>query len=181
MLHPQSKLTMLQCQGIACVVVDFWDLISAPALMELDIKCHGLKFTDHCPTVPPAAVAALQRGILSACFRVIIDNHSSLQPEAAIMESCGMVVHEFNIGFGIRVNSIFLELPRRMSRAGNVMRDVRHSADLPFSPAQLSRRLTGDSCIEHTLQQQAWHAEFLYHKICFPYFDLKGPSLLSVL
>ena len=88
-LHPQSKLTTLRCKGKACIEVDFWDLISAPALMDLHIECQGLKFTDHCRTAPPAAAAALKRGTLDAYFIIKTDGESSLQPEIAIMESCG--------------------------------------------------------------------------------------------
>ena len=65
----------------------------------------------------------------------------------------------------------------------SMMWDVRRSADLPFTPAQLSaqaRRLTDDSLLQHALQQQAWHAEFLYHSVLNCY-DIEGPGLLSVL
>ena len=41
-LHPQSKLTTLRCKGMVCIVVDFWDLISAPVLMDLKIECLRL-------------------------------------------------------------------------------------------------------------------------------------------
>ena len=77
------------------MVIDFWALISAPALMDLEIMCGGLRFRDHSRTAPPAAVAALERGTLFACFRMIADyadTESPLQPEIAIMKSCGMSV-----------------------------------------------------------------------------------------
>ena len=65
-----------------------------------------------------------------------------------------------------------------------VMWDVRCSGDLPFSRDELSghaQRSTDDSFVEHALQQQAWHAEFLYHKICDSCSDLEGPGPLLIL
>ena len=185
-LHPQSKLKTLRCGGEICIVVDFWDLVSAPALMEVSIACSGLKFTDHSRRAPPAAAAALQRGNLNACFKVITDTESLslLQPEIKTMESCGMLVQILEeIGMSGNRKAVISELERSAPIMIEEMRDVRRSNDLPLSPAQLSnhaQRLTDDSCLEHALQQQAWHAEFVYHKICgFGY--LKGPNLLSVL
>ena len=161
-LHPQSKLTSLRCGGIAFIAVDFWDLISAPALVELAIRCQGLRFTDHSRTAPPAAVAALERGILNAILQILTE--SSLQPELAIMESCGMVVQSVEeFGFLDTVKLITLEL----GKSTPAMVDLRRSADLPFTPAALSshQRLPDDSFLEHALQQQAWHAEFRYQSI----------------
>ena len=166
-----------------CIVVDFWDLISAPALMDLEIECFGLEFTDHSRTAPPAAVAALQQGKLNARFRVITDTESlrSLQPEITTVESCGMLVQGLEeIGMAGNLKAITLELMRSVP---TVIEDVRRSADLPFSPAQLSshaQRTTDTFLLDHALQQQAWHAEFVYHRICRSN-HLKGPSLLSVL
>ena len=75
---------------------------------------------------------------------------------------------------------ITVELVRSTPEAIDVMRDVRRSAHLPYTPAQLSSdawRLEDDRHLEHALQQQAWHAEFKYQEICASY-DLEGPSLL---
>ena len=182
-LHSRSKLTTLRCKGMVCIVVDFWDLISAPALMDLDIECLPPSFTDHCGTAPPAAIAALQRGTLHARFVLKVYGESSLQPELAIMESCGMVLRsaqEIDPDFPGVLKLIKLELRRK--EIISVMWDVRRSADLPFTPAQLSshQRLNDDSLLQHALQQQAWHAEFLYHSVCNTY-DIEGPGLLSVL
>ena len=191
-LHPQSKLTTLRWRsvawrgaawrGISCLVMGFWDLMSAPALMELDITCRVLRITDYSRTAPPAAVAALERGVLDARIKVQINIESSLQPELAIMESCGMIVQSIEkIRFDHKVKRMTLELGRRVPE----MVDVRHFANLPFTPAALSshQRLADDSFLEHALQQQAWHAEFLYHDSCDSddLQRLQEPGLLSVL
>ena len=142
------------------MVVDFWDLISAPALVDVKITCLGLKFTDHSLTAPPAAAAALQRGNLNACIRVETDVESLrlLQPEIAIMGSCGMQVQSLEEIGGNR-KAITLELVGSTPAVTKVMWDVRRSADLPFSPDQRE----DDSCLQHALQQQAWHAQFPNH------------------
>ena len=185
-LHSQSKLTILWCKSSACIVVDFWDLISAPALMELHILCRDLRFTDHRRTAPPSAVAALERGTLNISFIIKTDGESSLQPELAIMDSCGMLVqkcHENKMGLGAKVKLVKLELARSTPEVIDVMRDVRRSADLPFSSVQLSSNAGGstdDFYLEHALQQQAWHAEFWYHRR-YGACAVEGQGLLSVL
>ena len=151
--------------------------------MDLEIDCQGLEFTDHSQTAPPAAIAALQRGVLNACFTVTTGIENSLQPETAIMACCGMLVQSVNeidlIRDGEQLKIITLELARGTPEVIEVMRDVRRSTDLPFSPAA-AQRLTDDSFVEHALQQQAWHAEFTYQRLCDSN-DLQGPGLLSIL
>ena len=148
--------------------------------MDLDIECQGLKFTDHSRTVPPAAAAALKRGILGAWFIIKRDGESSLQPELAIMESCGIYIES-----EIQSSEVILNLARSTPEEIEVMRDVRRSTDLPFSSARLSnntQRLAEDSYLEHALQQQAWHAEFKCQSICDADDDvLEGPGILLLL
>ena len=177
-LHPQSKLTTLWCDAKACIVVNFWDLISAPALVDVKISCLGLWFTDHSLTAPPAAAAALQRGNLNACIKVETDAESfrSLPSEIAIMGACGMQVQSWEENAGNR-KAMTLELVGSTPAVTEVMWDVRRSADLPFSPGQL--RLEDDSYLEHALHQQAWHAQFQTRRFRDSY-DLEEPGLLSV-
>ena len=121
-LHPQSKLTTLLWRGSASILVDFWDLISAPALVDLKINCEGLTFTDHSRTAPPAAAAALQRGTWNARFILETDSENLLQPERAIMESCGMAVaSEIEMGSG-KFKLTTLELARSTPEVFEVMR-----------------------------------------------------------
>ena len=106
--------------------------------MDLHIECRGLKFTDHCRTAPPAAAAALKRGTLDAYFIIKTDAESSLQPEIAIMESCGMAVmreEEMDMGDDAKLKTTTLELSA--TERIFVMWDVRCSGNLPLSPAQL--------------------------------------------
>ena len=157
--------------------------------MDLEIDCEHLKFTVHGPTAPPAAVAALEQGILNARFVFQVDIESEswslLQPDLAIMKSCGMLVPSVHQMISVYDDENWkfatLDLPRSTPKVIEVMKDVRRSADLPFTPAQLAQLLTDDCCVEHAIQQQAWHAEFLYKNICSSRFDLKGPNVLSVL
>ena len=169
-LHFRSKLTNLRLRDLSPIAVDFWDLISAPALMELEIECVDLEFTDYRRTAPPAAVAALERGMLHALFQVA-SSEDLIGPELEVMESCGMVVEPYD-----SATDIVLERFSSMPAAIDAMWE---SADLPISPEQ---RSTGDSYIEHALQQQAWHAEFSWHQSCESDDPkpLEGSSILSV-
>ena len=156
--------------------------------MDLKIDCLGPWFTDHSQTAPPAAAAALKRGTLNACFKLqidLVDNESQLPAEIAIMKSCGMVViseEDMDMGFIGISKFITLELGWSSPEEISAMWDVRRSADLPFQPAQLSsnaRQVEDESYLEHALQQQAWHAEFMYQKVG-EYCDLDVPGLLRV-
>ena len=175
-LHFRSKLTNLRLKDLGPIVVDFWDLISAPALMELDIECVDVEFTHYCQTAPPAAVAALERGILHAVFKVAASD-DLIGSELEVMESCGMEVETYGSG-----TDIVLERVSSMPAAIDAMWE---SGNLPFLSERLStnaQRSTDDSYVEHALQQQAWHAEFNWQQSCESDDpkQLEGSSILSV-